>query len=235
MSEHLSSGMTDVAEARWALSGTHRALDGAQQSLGQMQTSMSAASSWLSQIQACQQGRPHGMQGRQRGDGVRSFAGACEAAAQAGLMVDRRIFRSVSNVKAAVVIVDGLRPTNTRDEIDQVRLRRHLSALQDDLDTTRPLLQQTTERLGREAERARRAAPGHGGDRADVPVARVEGATLTADTDGRYVGQELERAQSAPARATTQADAICEVVKVRMQAHRHRSLGALPAAPGVSR
>ena len=114
-------------------------------------------------------------------------------------------------------------------------MRRHLTALQDDLDTTRPLLQQTTERLGREAERARRAAPGHGRVRADVRVARVEGALLTADTQGRYVGPELERAQSATALATTQADAICEVVKVRMQAHRERSVGALPAAPGVSR
>ncbi len=95
----------------------------------------------------------------------------------------------MSSVKAAGVIVDGLQPGSTQDEIDQVRLRRHLTAVQDDLDTTGPLLQQTTERLGREAERARRAAPGHGRVRADVRVARVERALLTADTQGRYVGQ----------------------------------------------
>ncbi len=66
------------------------ALEDARQGLRLMQKSMSDARSWLSQIEAFH-GRLEGMSGQQRGDVIHSFAGACEAAAQAGLRVNLRI------------------------------------------------------------------------------------------------------------------------------------------------
>lgn len=106
---------------------------------------------------------------------MRSFAGAYEDAAEAGQVVDPRILRAVANVKAAVAMAHGLHPGSTRAGIDTGRLHRQLMSLRDDLEATRLLLQRVTERLGREADRARQAGPGPGRDRADIAVARFSG------------------------------------------------------------
>lgn len=158
-----------------------------------------------------------------QGETLRSFAAACQEAGEAGLGVDRRISRAVANLKAAVVMVDGLHPGSTREEIDTGRLRRQLISLQEDLETTRPLMQRLSERLGTQAGRARQSLPRPGRDRVGFEVTSVSGSLLTAYSEGRYVDQELARGQSVTTQASRGADLIAQAARERMRTQREPS------------
>ena len=210
MSEITTDTRNDLADTRWILAETHRALQDARQQLRQMDESTNDARSWLSLVEGVQQGRVTSMDRESQGEAFRSFAAACEEAGEAGLGVDRRISRAVANLKAAVVMVDGLQPGSPREEIDTGRLRRQLISLQEDLETTRPVMRHVSERLGTEADHARQALPRPGRDRVGFEVTSVSGSLLTAYSEGRHVDQELRRAQSVTIQASRGADLISQ-------------------------
>lgn len=220
--------MSDLADTRWILAETHRALQDARQQLRQMDKSTNDARSWLSLVEWVQQGQITSMDRESQGEALRSFAAACEDAGEAGLGVDRRISRAVANLKAAVVMVDGLHPGSTREEIDTGRLRRQLISLQEDLETTRPVMQRASERLGTEADRARQSLPRPGRDRVGFEVTSVSGSLLTASSEGRHVDQDLVRAQSVTTQGSRGADLISQAARERMRTHREPAGGSTP-------
>ncbi len=211
MSEIAKDPTSDLADTRWILAETRRALEDARQRLRQMDKSMNDARSWLSLVDGFQRGRVTSMDRQAQGETLRSFAAACEEAVEAGLGVDWRISRAVVNVKAAVVMVASLHLVSTREEIDTGRPRRQLTSLQEDLETTRPLMQRVSERLG--ADRARQSAPRPGRGRAELEATLVSGSLLTAYSEGRHVDQELGRAQSVTTQASRGADSISEAAR----------------------
>lgn len=234
MSEITTDTGSDLTDTRWILAEAHRALQDARQQLRQMDKSTNDARSWLSLVEGVQQDRVKSMDRESWGEALRSFAGACEEAGESGLGVNRRISRAVANLKAAVVMVDGLHPGSTREEIDTGRLRRQLVSLQEDLETTRPVMQRASERLGAEADRVRQTLPRPGRDRVGVEVTSVSGSLLTAYSEGRYVDQELDRAQNVTTQASRHADLISQAARARMRTHREPSHDS-PAPPPVPR
>lgn len=228
MSEITTDTRSDLADTRWILAETHRALQDARQQLRQMDKSTNDARSWLSLVEGVQQDRVKSMDRESQGEALRSFAGACEEAGEAGLGVDRRISRAVANLKAAVVMVDGLHPGSTREQIDTGRLRRQLISLQEDLETTRPVIQRASERLGAEADRARQSLPRSGRDRTGPDPTLVSGSLLAAYSDGRYVDQELDRAQGVAIQASRDVDVIAQAARERMRTHREPSRESTP-------
>ncbi|OLT21269.1 hypothetical protein BJF81_15490 [Ornithinimicrobium sp. CNJ-824] len=140
----------------------------------------------------------------------------------------------MANLKAAVVMVDGLHPGSAREEIDFGRLRRQLISLQEDLETTRPVIQRVSERLGAEADRARQMLPRPGRDRVGVEVTSVSGSVLAAYSDGRYVDQELGRAQSVAIQASRDVEVISLAARDRMRIHREPSRDST-AGPSMPR
>lgn len=234
MSEITTDTMSDLADTRWILEETHRALQDARQRLRQMDRSMNDARSWLSLIEGVQQDGVTSMDRESQGEALRSFAAACEQAAEAGLDVDRRISRAVANLKAAVVMVDGLHPGSTREEIDTGRLRRQLISLQEDLESTRPVIQRASERLRTEADRARQSLSPPGRDRTGLDPTVVCGSLLAANSDGRYVDQELDRAQTVTTQASRGADAISQAARERMRTHRELARDSI-AGPSMPR
>lgn len=195
---------------------------------------MNDARDRLSVVEGVQQGRVTSLDRQGQDETLRSFAAACEEAGGAGLGVDRRVSRAVANLKAAVVMVNGLHPGSTREEIDIGRLRRQLVSLQDDLETTRPLMQRVTERLGAQADRARQSLPRPGRDRSGLDPTLVSGSLLTAYAEGRHVDHELGRAQSATAQASRGADVISLAARDRMRTQREPSRD-LAAGPSMLR
>lgn len=166
-------------------------------------------------IEGVQRDRVTSLDPESQGETLRSFAAACEQAGEAGLGVDRLISRAVANLKAAVVMVDGLHPGGTREEIDTGRLRRQLISMEEDLETTQPVMQRASQRLGAQADRARQL-PGPGLDRTGLDPTLVSGSLLAAYADGRYVDQELGRTQSVAIQASRGADAISQAAWERL-------------------
>lgn len=233
MSEITTETISDLADTRWILEETHRALQDARQQLRQMDESMKEARSWLSLIEGVQRDRVTSIDRESQGETRRSFAAACEEAGGAGPGVDRRISRAVANLKAAVVMVDGLHPGSTREEIDTGRLRRQLISMQEDLETTRPVMQRVSERLRAEADRARQSLPRPGRDRTGLDPTPVSGSLLAAYTDGRCVDQELARVQTVTTQASRGVDVIAQAARDRMRIYREpfRDSTAGPSMP----
>lgn len=77
--------MSDLADTRWILAETHRALQEARQQLRLMDKSTNDARSWLSLVEGVQQDRITSMDRESQSEALRSFAAACEEAGEAGL------------------------------------------------------------------------------------------------------------------------------------------------------
>lgn len=222
MSENDRNELNDLADAMWILSHTQQALQEARQRLRQMQRGRQEARSWLALVEGFQQARLEGLDrhGQGQGQTLGAFAQACEDAVEAGRGAERRIARAVANLKAAVVMVDGMRAGNFREEIAGVRLRRELMSLQDELERARPVLGRVSDRLQAEAERARQDARRPHERPSDAAVERVCGVLLDAAHGASRVDEHLQRVQVLTARATRATDAISEVARARMRAHR---------------
>lgn len=226
MSERTTDTTGDLADTRFILEETHRALQEARQRLRQMDKGMTDARSWLALVEGSQQGRVTNTDRESQGETVRSFAAACEEAGEAGFGVDRRISRAVANLKAAVVMLDGLHLGSTREEIEAGRLRRQLVSLQDDLDRTRPGLRGVADRLGTQADHARRSLVRPGRDLPGPDPTVATGSFMAAYRHGRHVDSELERAES--------LYAISQGALERMRSHHERSQEP-PTPPPVAR
>lgn len=196
MSEVPGSTSRDLADTRWILAQTHGALQDARQLLGQMGKSLEQAYSWLALVEDVQLARITVRNSTTQGVALESLALACQESAEAGLGVDRRTARAVANLKAAVVMIDGPHPSSTREEIDTGRLRRQLVSLQEDLQSTRPVMQRVSERLGAEAERTLQAVNGTGRGVLIVDAQAASRALHVSSTDRRLVDEELDRAQT---------------------------------------
>lgn len=192
-----------------------------------MGKSLEQAHSWLALVEDVQLARIRVMNSTTQGVALESLALACQESAEAGLGVDRRTARAVANFKAAVVMIDGLRPSSTREEIDTGRLRRQLVSLQVDLQSTRPVVQSVSERLGVEAERTRQAVNGTGRGVLIVDAQAVSRALHVSSTDRRLVDEELGRAQTVTVLAPRGTDIISNDAKERMAAHREHRSGPL--------
>lgn len=234
MSEVPDSTSRDLADTRWILAQTHLALQDARQLLDQMDMSLKEAHSWLALVEDVQLARITVMNSTTQGVALESLARACQESAETGLGVDRRTARAVANLKAAVVMIDGLQPSSTGEQIDTGRLRRQLVSLQEDLQSTRPVMQRTSERLGAEAERTRQAVNGTGRGALIVDAQVVSRALHVSSTDRRLVDEELGRAQTVTVLASRGTDTISETARERMGSHRELPTHS-PTPPPVSR
>ncbi|MFK5634272.1 hypothetical protein [Ornithinimicrobium sp. LYQ103] len=172
MGSSAGPGMRDLAEARCALADVGRALSQARREMSRLRLDVLGADIGLSWILTSPPGAGPGVEPGERGEPVRDVVTSCDDARKAGERVDRQLRRAVAGIKAAVVIVDGLHPVDTQDELDQVRLERRLTTLQSDLEASRTVLAGTTRSLGAVADRARQARPVTGHARGHLPAER---------------------------------------------------------------
>lgn len=219
------NGRCELGEARWVLIHVSDVITGARWELSRMRLDVLDAHLRLGRLTSPRRAAGHGTASTDRGILLRGVVVSCEEGAAAGAAVDRQLREAIAGLKAAAVLVTGVRPVGTHQELAQVRLERELADLRTQLEAGRPPLSTSATALREVADRARKDLPALAGTNAVVgsaqKVERMHGMVLRAAEQCRSGDQELDRAQARTGQLITQIGTLARDTGLKIRARRH--------------